>query len=262
METKEEEQRGKRNGTSPELAEAMEILERQPVKSFMEEHQKVGRALRQPHSIDMVELVDAIETNKVFLTDKPDPSKPFIRNMRPSILCHSGNHFDFTKPGANKILVSDIAHALAHVCRFAGHTNEFYSVAQHSVIVSRLVPEEFALEALMHDAAEAYLGDVTTPLKMMLPDYKKIEQSVEFAIRHEFDLPWTLSPCIKAADLVALVTEMRDLMPDKYLTKPDVAPINEKIHAMPPCMAKQSFLSRFNELIALRGRGPRSGVAS
>lgn len=91
------------------------------------------------------------------------------------IMLASGVLFDLTNPAGSPMSLQDIAHGLGRVCRFAGQTNRFYSVAEHCFHVARLVPVELARVALLHDASEAFIGDVTRPLKALLPDYQAIE---------------------------------------------------------------------------------------
>lgn len=180
--------------------------------------------------------------------------------MTPAILTSSGRYFDFMSPDPESIVIEDIGTALSRICRFTGHTKQFYSVAQHSVLVSYLVPSQYALQGLLHDASEAYLGDVSSPLKQLLPDYKAIEKRVESAILARFGLPFPLHPSIKEADLRALVTERRDLMPEpiqRYRVTDAVAwswtDGVEVTAAVPlpvfnPEIARAMFLARFNEL--------------
>lgn len=177
--------------------------------------------------------------------------------MTPDILTAAGTYFHFLEPERSKIGILTIAHALSHICRFTGHTREFYSVAQHSVLVSHLVPPEHALAGLLHDAAEAYLGDVAAPLKMLLPDYKAIESAVEAAVLGKFGLPAKLPPQVKHADKLALAIEQRALMPahsDVWdcETHPDFAVMVNLHGAFVPLVPEQArhlFLCRFTEVI-------------
>jgi 5'-deoxynucleotidase YfbR-like HD superfamily hydrolase len=172
--------------------------------------------------------------------------------MRPTILTHSGNYFDFLNPQDSVILIGDIAWALSHICRFTGHVSERYSVGQHSLLVSSIVPPEDALAGLLHDAAEAYLGDVSSPLKQLLPEYQVLEERVEQAIFKTFGLPEKLPKSVKHADLVLLATEKRDLLPKHTETEwrllDGIEPLSLRIQPYSPEIIRKEFLARFNDL--------------
>jgi hypothetical protein len=172
-------------------------------------------------------------------------------SIRPDILTVSGHYFDFLDPTHNVVQVTDIAHALSQVCRFAGHTREFYSVAQHSVLVSDIVSPENALIALFHDAVEAYIGDVTRPLKNLLPEYRVIEARLQADIFRKLGLPEQIPAEVKHADLILLATEQRDLMPehdDEWSLIAHVDPLPDSIVAWSPDEAEEYFLDRYWEL--------------
>lgn len=163
----------------------------------------------------------------------------------------SGRHFNFNEMHPESISIVDIAAALSNICRFTGHVSEFYSVAQHSVHVSYLVPHENALEALLHDAAEAYCSDINSPLKALLPDYQAIEGRVDAVIRNKFGLPPAMSPAVKHANLVMLGTERRDLGLDDGAVWPcleGVALADFIVAPLEPRAARVLFLNRWNQL--------------
>ena len=168
----------------------------------------------------------------------------------------SGKKFDYIHSTVDDIDIEDIANALSNICRFAGHLPEFYSVAQHSVLCSQIVQPEFAFEALMHDAAEAYVQDIPSPLKRLLPDYQRIETQVDDLIRSKFSLPADMSSVVQYADLIMLATERRDLEIDDGTEWESLKgiPCSDIIQISPlrPGQAYGLFLNRFNELMEIR----------
>lgn len=171
-------------------------------------------------------------------------------NLKPVIHLQDGGWFDFTNPEGSQYSIEDIARGLSNIARFSGHTQVPYSVSQHSWIVSHIVPEEYALQGLLHDAGEAFLGDVSKPLKNMLPDYMHIEDSCEAAVLKKFNLPFPLDKSVKIADTIAFVTERRDLQPDAPFDKmyKNIKPLEETIKPWTSKVAYKKFLQRYNEL--------------
>ncbi|BCB25924.1 hypothetical protein SKTS_08100 [Sulfurimicrobium lacus] len=171
----------------------------------------------------------------------------------PYVSTYLGNRFYPLEPRIDDIEIEDIAHGLAYQCRFNGQTNAFYSVAQHSLIVASQVPDDLQLAALLHDAAEAYLGDMVKPLKLLLPAFSAIEDSVTRIIGERFGLDLSHHGDIKRADLVALATEKRDLMPystESWTSLQGIEALPDRICTMQPEDAKQAFLRAFGDLYA------------
>lgn len=168
----------------------------------------------------------------------------------------SGRIIDLAAPDPAQVHLEDIAHALGAICRFTGQTSDFYSVAQHSLMVASLVPQELRLRALLHDATEAYLQDLPTPVKAILPGYAELEARVWAAIATHFGLTAVdrlADPIIKQADRIALRIEMRDLFPAGYPEMADLpaAPADLSItEAWAPTKARDSFLAAVREAAA------------
>jgi uncharacterized protein len=168
------------------------------------------------------------------------------------IQTHTGGKFYPLDPRPEEIDIQDIAHSLARICRFNGHGAAFYSVAQHSWIVSSQVGAADKLWGLLHDAAEAYIGDLVSPLKK-LPEfsfYREIENNILKVIVEKFDLyPHEIPMDVQSADLIALRTEARDLglfSPEWAIS--DVEPFSFSITPLNPCQSEILFLNCFHQL--------------
>jgi hypothetical protein len=167
------------------------------------------------------------------------------------IMLHSGRLFDLEHPEASEFTVDDIAHGLAHLCRYVGQCDGFYSVAEHSVLVSQVVPHA-KLAALFHDATEAFIGDVSGPLKRLLPDYRVIERKVVQAIFDRLGIEWPVPPEVKRADYSVMAAEQLALMPagtNEWLHEMGVEPAAVEIRRLDPRKAKALFLERYAELL-------------
>lgn len=178
------------------------------------------------------------------MKQKPDKNGLFWGDC---IRTASGIYVDVFKPTEDMITIEDIAYGLSHVCRWAGHTKKFYSVAQHSVCVSRrfsfLSDTILAMQALIHDASEAYIGDMPSPIKRKLSGYKKIEESLMTVIAAKFGIQLPLHPSVKEADLKELEAEHWLLMDVK-----DGDRINYDF-CWSPERARQEFMDRYNQLL-------------
>ncbi len=172
----------------------------------------------------------------------------------------SGGTFDPLDPDPDLINIEDIAHALSLQCRYNGHTRKFYSVAEHSVRASMITEKDGAyisLWTLLHDAPEAYIGDLASPLKndpAFGQRFRGAEDRLMRAVCQRFGLNAAQPRGVKAADMIMLTTEVRDLMPkdpegiwNAWLG--DYPRLHEKIEPWTPAKSKKKFLERFVKLM-------------
>lgn len=152
-------------------------------------------------------------------------------------------------PNIEDIRIEDIAHALSNICRYGGHTRQFYSVAEHSCHVSDALPRDLALAGLLDDAAEAYIGDMIRPIKYSMPEYQEIDDCLSAMIRKKFGLPEERHPEVIRVDNAILADESEQVMggqvADWKLTE---KPLGIKIECMIPARAWLSFMDRFEKL--------------
>lgn len=154
-------------------------------------------------------------------------------------------------PRASEVNISDISHALSNTCRYTGHVARFYSVAEHSVIVSHYVPKEHALWGLLHDAPEAYIADLARPVKRNIPEYSVIERAIMVAVAERFGLSMPEPEAVKEIDNRILHDERKELMPGhppRSWGLEHLAPLGCYIRALAPPDAKALFMHRFNQL--------------
>lgn len=138
-----------------------------------------------------------------------------------TIRCISGVHFDLANPRAEDVRLEDIATGLSHICRYGGHVPDFFSVAEHSIACALLGrdgghSDHICRAALLHDAAESYIGDCVKPLKVMLPEYSVIESAIEDAIAEAFGIEWDYDTAtvVRRIDMISLKREKIAFFPD------------------------------------------------
>lgn len=153
--------------------------------------------------------------------------------------------------------ILDIAHSLALQCRYNGHVDKHYSVAEHCVLLSHIVAPEKALWALLHDAPEAYIGDMVRPLKKHMPDFMAADDRITAVIALKYGLDGTVIPAdVTAMDIQICLNERNALLgtpPMEWAIDGDPIP-NVTIHAWDWQMAELQYLERFHELINARDR--------
>lgn len=167
------------------------------------------------------------------------------------IQTYTGLAFYPMSPKVEDIQIVDIAHALSQICRYGGHCSRFYSVAEHSVLLSYAVAPENAFWALMHDASEAYLGDIPRPIKSRLAGYVEAERNLMYVICESFGLEPEEPAEVKEADTRILMDERRQLMslpPETW--SEEYKPLGVTLEFMDCITAERRFLERFLELIA------------
>ncbi|KKP81505.1 MAG: hypothetical protein UR84_C0024G0010 [candidate division WS6 bacterium GW2011_GWD1_35_594] len=175
-----------------------------------------------------------------------------------TIVTARGKVFDYLKPHSYEYDIYDISHSLSNICRFAGNTSAFYSVAQHSVIVARLVAAldpHLAKMAILHDAAEAFMNDMPSPLKKLFPGFSEIEDNILTAVFKHFDVEPTpdtvISKIVKHYDRAVGIAEMRDLFNgcNPYSDKLSCEAVEvPPICPLPPRVANELFLRVFFQI--------------
>jgi uncharacterized protein len=157
-------------------------------------------------------------------------------------------------PRPEEVCIEDIAHALSNICRFGGHSRCFYSVAEHSVLVYDNVAPENKLAALLHDAAEAYLGDMIRPLKRCMPEYQTAEARLLAVIFEKFGLPEELPEEVILVDNLILLNEKQEIMGEEpapwgIARETALKPLdNVMIMGWTPLYAEKLFLMMYEEL--------------
>lgn len=168
------------------------------------------------------------------------------------IQTYQGHALDYENPQADQIDILDIAHALSQVCRFSGQARFFYSVAQHSVLVAENCSRGYAFAGLMHDATEAYLGDIPGPAKFLCPDYEKLEQKIYAVIAERFNLAAYIPNAVKDVDVRMLQTERQFVFKHEMkwpsLDKKGIEPFPILIKEWRPDHAEAEFLEAFEKL--------------
>jgi len=168
------------------------------------------------------------------------------------MIMSNGEYFDFERPEDASFDIRDIAHSLSMICRFGGQCPSFYSVAEHSVLVSRLVPKHLRKQAILHDSPEFILGDMIKPIKVRMPEYNDYEEKLWNIIADRFNVPREMDPLVIEADITMLATEQKYVMynVDNWEFTRGKAPNDSvKPRCLAPMHAKNLFLIEYIEIM-------------
>ena len=194
-----------------------------------------------------------------------------------TLTTYTGKAFDLLNPKPEMVCIEDIAHSLAHQCRYTGHTREFYSVAQHCVLMAENpeLPGD-PMAKLLHDADEAYIGDIAKPWKRLLlvdtpnkdsansrfpsiGNFQSVtvfERGIQDVIGLALGIDLSHSAEVKESDIRMMATEIRDIMPKMppgFEWGVDVSnPVEEKIISWSPGNAEEQFLITY-QMLKLKG---------
>ncbi|KKN71240.1 hypothetical protein LCGC14_0422830 [marine sediment metagenome] len=185
--------------------------------------------------------------------------------MNTKIVTYTGKSFDLLNPSPDMVCIEDIAHSLANMCRYTGHVRQFYSVAQHCVLTAMADLPGDSLKRLLHDAGEAYVGDIASPWKQLLqvdvPETVSVNQhyvpvhewesKIQKIIGTALGIDLSYSAEVKIADDHMYFTEIRDLMPlseEFRRWRGNLKPLNNRIECWNPSVAEKTFLFIYNKL--------------
>lgn len=164
---------------------------------------------------------------------------------------YTGRRYYPVSPRVEDIAITDIAHALSNLCRFGGHVDRFYSVAEHCVLLSTWADKENALSALLHDATEAYVVDLPRPIKYLLSEYRELESRAWVAISKRFDIDLILPEQVKEGDNRILLNERNTFLSNAERWSIDdsgLLPLPVTVEGWSPVKAEKRYLERFFEL--------------
>lgn len=157
---------------------------------------------------------------------------------------------DLHNPDHTKITVEEIANNLSKICRFGGAIKPFYSVAQHSLLVAHLAPPHLFKAALLHDAPEAFVGDVIKPIKVLLGEsYQQMELAFERAICQRFNLSMVDLLQVKPFDKQACEIEYEYFFKDNQTAMPRLFNNGDGDPCWPHEIAAEIFASQLNSVV-------------
>lgn len=171
----------------------------------------------------------------------------------PTVQLNDGVYVNLLDPDYSQVSIVTFVRALSNICRFTGNSGHFYSVAEHCVEASLQVDRPFAWDTLLHDLSEAVLGDVSAPLKALLPKYRLLEKLHCERLAYRFNTRYPLTPSVRLADMRMLATERQQLMPPngRWKALEGVLPYDITLRCLNPSQAFDAFMQRYRELSLL-----------